>query len=164
MIVIKLTDGALWVNSPVLTPNGELDRIKALGPVRYLVAPTQLHLWRLEEWQDFFPDAELWGPPQITKRFQPLSFAGLLREAPPNCWAQDLDQTVLKGNCFVEELAFYHKKSRTLIMTDFIQNHPIPSGQRFNARRFCRDESICPYFWNWNCRTNSRLLVRTKRF
>ena len=129
MIVIKLTDGALWVNSPVSTPTKELDRIKALGPVRYLVAPTQLHLWRLEECQDLFPDAELWGPPQITKRFQQLTFAGVLREAPPDCWAQDLDQTVLKGNCFVEELAFYHKKSRTLIMTDFIQNHPTPAGR-----------------------------------
>src|ERR1700746_1836513 len=69
------------------------------------------------------------GPPQITKRFQQLTFAGVLREAPPDCWAQDLDQTVLKGNCFVEELAFYHKKSRTLIMTDFIQNHPTPAGR-----------------------------------
>ncbi|MFY9989089.1 MAG: DUF4336 domain-containing protein [Chthoniobacterales bacterium] len=129
MIVIRLTDGALWLNSPVSTPVKELDRIKALGSVRYLVAPTRLHLWRLEEWHDLFPDAELWRPPQITKRFQQLSFAGLLREAPPDCWAQDLDQTVLKGNCFVEELAFYHQKSRTLIMTDFIQNHPIPAGR-----------------------------------
>jgi hypothetical protein len=55
MIVMKLTNGPLWVNSPVSTPTKELDRIKALGPVRYLVAPTQLHLWRLEECQDSFP-------------------------------------------------------------------------------------------------------------
>jgi hypothetical protein len=112
-------------------PAKELDRIKALGPVRYLVAPTQLHLWRLEECQDLFPDTELWGPPKITKRFKQLLFAGVLRDAPPDCWAQDLDQTILKGNCFLEELAFYDKKSRTLIMTDFIQNHPIPAGRPF---------------------------------
>ena len=49
MIVIKLMDGALWVNSPVSTPAKELERIKALGPVGYLIARTQLHLWRLEE-------------------------------------------------------------------------------------------------------------------
>ena len=129
MIVIKLTDGGLWVNSPVSTPAEELDRLKALGPVRYLVAPTPLHLWRLQEWKDLFPDAELWGPPQIAKRFKQWSFAGILGDASPDCWARDLDQTVLRGNCFVEELAFHHKKSRTLIMTDFIQNHPIPAGR-----------------------------------
>src|SRR6516165_10108506 len=76
MIVIKLTDGTLWVNSPVSTSATELERIKALGPVRYLVAPTQLHLWRLEECQDLFPDAELWGPPEIPKRFKQLPLAG----------------------------------------------------------------------------------------
>jgi hypothetical protein len=131
MIVIKLMDGALWVKSPVSTPAKELERIKALGPVRYLIAPTQLHLWRLEEWQDLFPDAELWGSPKIPKRFKQLSLAGVLPDTPPDCWAQDLDQTVFKGNCFVGQLAFYHKKSRTLIMTDFIQNHPIPAGRPF---------------------------------
>jgi hypothetical protein len=129
MIVIRLTDGTLWVNSPVSTPTHELDRIKALGPVRYLVAPSQLHLWRLEEWRELFPDAEPWGPPKVPKRFKQLPLAGVLQDAPPDCWAQDLDQTLFKGNCFLEELAFYHKKSRTLIMTDFIQNHPIPAGR-----------------------------------
>lgn len=97
MIVVRLTDGALWLNSPVSTSVKELDRIKALGLVKYLVAPTRLHLWRLEEWHDLFPDAELWRPPQITKRFQQVSFAGLLREAPPIVGRRTSTRRSLKG-------------------------------------------------------------------
>ncbi len=38
-------------------------------------------------------------------------------------WADDLDQVVFRGNALIEEAEFFHKKSRTLIMTDFIQNY-----------------------------------------
>jgi hypothetical protein len=49
MIIVKLADGSLWVNSPVSVPIQVLGRIKASGPVKYLVAPTKLHIWRLED-------------------------------------------------------------------------------------------------------------------
>jgi hypothetical protein len=59
MIIVKLADGSLWLNSPVSVPTKVLDRIKTSGPVRYLVAPTKMHIWRLEEWRALFPEAEL---------------------------------------------------------------------------------------------------------
>ena len=129
MIIVKLADGSLWVNSPVSAPFDMLDRITESGPVRYLVAPTRMHVWRLEEWHALFPDAELWGPPQIPNKFKRLPFAGILGEAPPHGWADDLDQLVFKGNFFMDEVFFFHKKSRTVIVADFIQNHPIAKGK-----------------------------------
>ncbi len=129
MIVVKLADDSLWVNSPVPVPLEVLDRVAASGPVRYLVAPTKLHVWRLEEWHALFPDAELWAPPQIPNEFKRLPFAGLLGGAPPHRWADDLDQLVFKGNFFVQEVFFFHKSSRTVILADFIQNHPITKGK-----------------------------------
>ena len=108
-----------------------LDRITALGPVKYLVALTRMHVWRLEEWHQLFPDAELWGPPQIPNKFQGLPFAGILGEVPPNGWADDLDQPVFEGNLFIDEVFFIHKKSRTVILADFIQNRPITKGEPF---------------------------------
>jgi hypothetical protein len=47
MAVVKLSDGSLWVNSPVAVQFDTLQRINQLGPVRYLVAATPRHLWRL---------------------------------------------------------------------------------------------------------------------
>jgi hypothetical protein len=131
MIIVKFADGSIWVNSPVSVPLDMFDRIMALGPVRYLVAPTRMHVWRLEEWHALFPEAELWGPPQIPSQFKRLPFAGLLGDAPPQAWGYDLDQLVFKGNFFVDEVFFFHEKSCTVILADFIQNRPITKGKPF---------------------------------
>lgn len=128
MIIVKLADGSLWINSPVPMAHDKLQRITASGPVRYLVAPTRMHVWRLEEWHALFPKAELWGPPQIPNNFKRLPFAGILGDTPPHGWAEDLDQLVFKGNFFWDEVFFFHKKSGTVIMADFIQNHPTAKG------------------------------------
>jgi len=134
MIVVKLSNGSLWINSPVSVPPAVLDQIKASGPVKYLVAPTKLHVWRLEEWHALFPGAELWGPPQISTRFRALPFTGILGDTAPEGWASDLDQLVFRGNLFLEEVHFLHRKSRTVILADFIQNHrPVKNKPLRNA-------------------------------
>jgi hypothetical protein len=106
MIVVKLRDESLWINSPVEASPALLDEVKALGPVRYLVAPTPLHVWRLAPWGALFPDAELWGP-------------GRLHDDAPSAWAADIDQVVFRGNVFLNETEFFHKPSRTLMVTDY---------------------------------------------
>jgi hypothetical protein len=136
MIVVKLAAGLLWVNSPVSVPLEVLDRIAASGPVRYLVAPTKLHVWRLEEWHALFPGAEFWRTPQIPNKFKCLPFAGILGDAPPHGWTDDLDQLIFKGNFFIDEVFFFHKKSRTVILADFIQNHPIAKGKPLSNALF----------------------------
>ena len=129
MIVVQLDCGAWWVNSPVSVGRELLDHMTAKGPVRYLIAPTKLHVWRLESWHALFPTAELWAPPQVPHAFKHLSFAGVLGDEPPIGWAADFDQLVFRGNLFVEEVYFLHKKSRTVIFGDFIQNHPPAKGR-----------------------------------
>ncbi len=113
-----------------------LECLMALGPVKYLVAPTKMHAWRLVEWHALFPNAELWGPPQIPNAFKRMPFAGILGEAPPRGWANDLDQLVFKGNCFIDEVFFLQRKLRTVIMADFIQNHALVKGKPFRNALF----------------------------
>ncbi|HEY9084446.1 MAG TPA: DUF4336 domain-containing protein [Candidatus Tyrphobacter sp.] len=140
MVVVKLGDGSLWVDSPVEVSPETLARIEAIGPVRYLVAPRPLHTWRLEQGCELFPEAQLWGPRNGSRSFarrvfarlfsgvpralRGIAFTGTLQNAPPAAWADDLDQLVFKGNALLEEAAFLHGKSRTLILADFIQNYP----------------------------------------
>jgi hypothetical protein len=106
-----------------------LDRIKSLGPVKYLVAPTKLHIWRLEGWHVLFPDAELWMPPNGRDASKRILQDRVLGDTAPPSWAGDLDQLVLEGNLFVQEVFFFHKRSRTLIVGDFIQNHRVEIGK-----------------------------------
>ncbi len=128
MIVVRLADGSLWMDSPVAVAQETLERIRRIGPVKYLVAPTSLHTWRLERWHEMFPEAQLCGPPKRSRAAGHPVFARLIEDYPPPAWADDLDQLVFKGNAFVEEGEFLHKKSRTLIMTDFVQNYPAEAG------------------------------------
>ncbi|MFZ0949790.1 MAG: DUF4336 domain-containing protein, partial [Candidatus Sulfotelmatobacter sp.] len=60
MTLVKLSDGSLWVNSPVSVPFDTLERITELGSVRYLLAATPRHVWRLAAWHTLFPQAQLW--------------------------------------------------------------------------------------------------------
>jgi hypothetical protein len=129
MIVVRLSSGSWWVNSPVSVSREMLGRMTAEGPVRYLVAPTRLHVWRLESWHALFPEAELWAPPQVPREFRSLPFTGVLGDAPPHGWADDFDQLVFRGNLFVEEVYFLHRKSGTVIFGDFIQNHRPVEGR-----------------------------------
>jgi hypothetical protein len=44
-------------------------------------------------------------------------------------WADDFDQLAFKGNPFAEEIFFFHRPSRTLIVDDFIQHSPVVRGK-----------------------------------
>lgn len=121
MIVVKLSDGSLWINSPVSVSAVEIKALEGIGPVKYLVAPTPMHLWRLADWAARFPEAQLWGPPG---RRGGASCAKVLTDEPPAPWAHDLDQLIFRGNVFLDEVYFLHRTSRTAIVADFIQNYP----------------------------------------
>ena len=134
VVVARLSDGSLWVDSPVSMSFETLKRLTELGPVKYLVAATPRHVWRLESWHALFPEAELWAPRKTLLTLQKgrLTFTGTLGDAPPKSWSHDLDQLAFKGNPLGEEVIFFHKRSRTVILDDLIQSHPPAKGKHCN--------------------------------
>jgi len=131
MTIVKLSNGSLWVDSPVTVPADTLKRITALGPVNYLVAATPRHVWRLAGWHTQFPEAQMWAPRRgpFTLPREPLAYDGILADAPPACWAHDLDQLAFQGNPLIEEVVFLHRASHTVILDDLIQIHPVVKGK-----------------------------------
>jgi hypothetical protein len=130
MTIVKLTDRTLWVSSPVPAPLRTLNQIVALGPVRYLVAATPRHVWRLELWHTLFPAAQLWVPrPTLLTVRARLPAASRLTATAPPAWAADLDQLPFEGNPLGEEVVFFHKRSRTVILDDLIMRAlPVRGG------------------------------------
>ena len=124
MIVVRLGDGSVWINSPTPASCETRDAISAIGPTRFLVAPTGLHVWRLEQGHRLFPGAALWGPPNVTRAQAGIPLAGRLGDVAPPEWADDLDQLIFKGSFAIHEVEFLHKRSRTIILADLIQNYP----------------------------------------
>jgi hypothetical protein len=121
MVVVRLEGGGLWLWSPI-APNPELEaEVRALGPVRHLVSPNKLHHLFLAAWRDRFPEAKLWGTASTIAKLGNLGFSGTLTDDPPPDWAGQIDQYHFTNSRFLDEMTFFHRKSRTAIIADLSQ-------------------------------------------
>lgn len=123
MSVIALADGGLVLHSPTRI-NAELkEEICRLGPVVAVIAPSWWHDLYLPETFRAFPDASLYGAPTLAKWNRSLSFTDRLSDSPPVVWGRDLDQHHVCGiGLFLDEVVFYHRRSRSLIVADLLFN------------------------------------------
>lgn len=141
MTVIRLRGKDLWLHSPE-KPNHDLyQELAALGKVRYLVSPNKLHHLFLDEWITGYPDALTYSAPGLRKKRKDIVFDAELREAPDEEWLLEIDQTVFRGSPAMEEVVFYHKLSKTLILTDLIENFD-PETLNWWQRRLARFAGI----------------------
>lgn len=124
--VIRLKDGGLWVHSPTKLTEGLRAELEALGPVRHLIAPNWIHYAWVHEWQTAFPQAVAWAAPGVKDRAKrkgvPVRFDHVLTDEAPPDWAGQIDQLLIKGSFIHREAVFFHPASRTLILTDLIEN------------------------------------------
>ncbi len=124
MVVMRLTDGSLFVWSPIaLSPDLKAE-VDARGPVRHLVSPNLLHHLFLGEWKAAYPEARLYASPGLRKRRKDLAFDADLGDAPDPAWAADIDQVAVLGSPWLTEVVFFHRASHTAIFTDLIENFP----------------------------------------
>lgn len=120
-VVARLGGGDLWVWSPIRLVRdlrAELDR---LGPVRHLVSPNKIHHLYLQDWNAAYPQAELWGPQSTIRKRGDLKFREALRDSAPLEWRPDIDQAWFRGSIAMDEIVFFHRASRTVIVADLIE-------------------------------------------
>jgi hypothetical protein len=120
MTVVRLPDGGLWVCSPVKLDDETRAAVDALGPVQHIVAPNRFHHIYLRGWFDAYPDAQRWAAPGLADKRSDLTFTATLGDAPPEAWSGDLDQHHVGGMPKLDEVVFFHRPSRTLIVTDLL--------------------------------------------
>lgn len=113
--VIRLSGGGLWVHSPTgLSASLQAD-LAVLGPVQHLVAPSWSHDLFFADWQAAYPAAKSWGIEGGTQQIdQPLGGEAI--------WSREIDHLIIEGSGKHREAAFFHRASRSLIVTDLIQN------------------------------------------
>ncbi|QNE31582.1 DUF4336 domain-containing protein [Sphingomonas sp. NBWT7] len=126
MTVMRLRDGSLILHSPTRHTAALGAALDAIGTVRHIVAPTIAHWAYLEEWQRAYPSATCWAVPGLRDR-RAVRDAGLridaeLGEAAPADWADEIRQGLVRGGAGFEEAWFFHAASRTLVLTDLIEN------------------------------------------
>ena len=124
MTVIKLTDGGLFLHSPIHLDSALRSELGGLGEVRAIVAPNRFHHLYAGDACAAYPNAKLYGAPGLPVKRKDLRFAGMLADEPRVEWRGDLEQRTIRGIPMLNEVVFFHPASRTLILTDLVFNVP----------------------------------------
>lgn len=154
MAVIRLSDGTLWVHSPINLCEETKAAIDSLGTVKHIVSPNYEHVKYAQQWIEAYPDAVAYGCPGAKEKFPAIAFAEEVANQAPaawkgeieSCWF-DCEKNPFTGKPFFNEVNFLHVPSQTLISTDLYWNWPrngIPSGTR--AWKFGMDVVYRPFY------------------
>lgn len=122
MAVLKLADGCLLLHSPCEIDATLKVELAGLGEVRHIVAPGTFHYLHVASAQSAFPEAKTYICPGVEIKQPSLYYDEVLGDEPPAAWDGDLDQVLVRGNRVIWEVAFFHPKSKTLLLVDLIEN------------------------------------------
>ena len=135
MTVIRLPDGRLLLHSPVRLDPETKQALDAIGPVRWVVAPSKVHHFFVGEYARAYPAARLLAAPGLPEKRNDLHFHGVLGDGPPAEWEGAVELHLFRGAPYINEVVFFHAPSRTLILTDLAFN--MVRAPRGRARVFC---------------------------
>ena len=144
MAVVRLSNGDLWVWSPATLTESLAAELSTLGPVRHLVEPNKLHHLFLPDWVSAYPEARLYAPPGLAKKRRDISFHAELGDVPDKAWAGEIDQVVFRGSLFMEEVVFFHRRSRTALVCDLIQKFDPQTVRGFSGLLMRLDGLVGP--------------------
>ena len=122
MTVIRMGD-SLFIHSPTpLSPRLRTE-IEEIGQPRWIIGPNRLHYWWIRDWTSIFPAAEAYLAPRIEEQARGrIDFPHrALNGTHGYPWDDAIDTLPVHGS-FMTEVVFFHRASRTLVLTDFIEN------------------------------------------
>lgn len=125
MTVIRLNNGDLLLHSPtryIASLHAELEQ---LGRIRHLVAPNIAHWIFAGKWRHAIPGTQLWAAPKLAGRLAVrrarLPIDRELGPQAPAEWSGEIEHVIIPGAGFCE-VAIFHKKTATLVLTDTVIN------------------------------------------
>ncbi|MBL4682090.1 MAG: DUF4336 domain-containing protein, partial [Pseudomonadales bacterium] len=126
MTIVRLNNGELFIHSPIALTKALKREIEELGKVRHLVSPNWIHYASIASWQKEFDNTLAWASPNVEARARKykveIEFDRSLSEEAEVEWAGEIDQLIAHGSKTHVEVVFFHKSSKTLIITDLIEN------------------------------------------
>jgi hypothetical protein len=124
MTAVRLRDGGLFLHSPVRLDDELRRALDAIGPVRAVVAPSKVHHLFVRDYLVAYPEAAAFAPPGLAEKQPELRFTDVLGDTPPALWQAEVDQHLFRGAPYLNEVVFFHRASRTLVLTDLAFNMP----------------------------------------
>ncbi|MCC6847218.1 MAG: DUF4336 domain-containing protein [Deltaproteobacteria bacterium] len=127
MTVARLATGGLFVHSPVGLDPALRAAVDARGPVAVIVAPSRFHHLSVGEWRAIYPNALCCCCPGLEAKRPDIAWDRVLGDTPEPEWRADLDQVFFAARSLENEVVFFHRASRTIVLADAIFNfatHP----------------------------------------
>jgi hypothetical protein len=122
MTVIRLPERRLLLHSPVTLDPELRTQLDAIGRVCFAVAPNRVHHLYAGEVARVYPGARLWVAPGLQRKRPDLVFEAVLGDEAPHEWRGEVDQVFFRGRPYENEVVFFHRASRTLILCDLAFN------------------------------------------
>jgi Domain of unknown function (DUF4336) len=122
MTVIRLADGSLLLHSPVALDAGLRAELDAIGRVRFAVAPNRVHHLYAGRVVESYPEARLWVGPGVERKRPDLVYVAILGDEAPAEWRGQVDQVFFRGRPYENEVVFFHRTSRTVVLCDLAFN------------------------------------------
>ena len=122
MTVIRLGGARLLLHSPVALDPELRRELDSLGRVCFVVAPNRVHHLYAGQVAEAYPEARLWVAPGLERKRPDLRFVAVLGDEAPAEWRGELEQVFFRGRPYENEVVFFHRASRTLILCDLAFN------------------------------------------
>ncbi|HVZ03397.1 DUF4336 domain-containing protein [Hyphomicrobium sp.] len=123
MTIIRVGSQDLFVHSPTkLTPE-LMAQVAKLGLPRWIVSPNRLHYWWIPDWKAAFPEAEAYLAPRVVDQAGTrIDFTHSNLDRDRGYPWDDAIATLPVTSSYMTEVVFFHRPSRTLVLTDLIEN------------------------------------------
>lgn len=118
MSVVRLTSGGLWVHSPIPIQGEVKQQLDALGQVAHIVAPNRLHHLYALACLNQYPSARLYAAVNLASKNAEFGRFPAIPAGASAPWSEAVDSVFVEGNPELNETVFFHRPSRTLIITD----------------------------------------------
>ncbi len=136
MTVIRLHDGGLFLHSPIRLTSDLQSELESLGPIQIVVAPSKSHHLFVADYTKAYPSARLYGAPGLPDKRRDVVFLGMLGDEPRPEWRGEIEQRLVRGVPWLNEVAFFHPATRSLILTDLAFN--VPRGGTWGVPIVCK--------------------------
>jgi hypothetical protein len=123
MTLIRVGRDDLFVHSPTPLPDTLKAEVTAIGQPRWIIGPNRIHYWWIPDWHAAFPQAQVYLAPRIKENSRGrIDFDALALDRDSSYpWDGEIATLAITGS-FMTEVVFFHRASRTLVLTDLIEN------------------------------------------
>jgi hypothetical protein len=123
MTIIRVGERELFVHSPTPLIPSLRTELAEVGEPRWIIGPNRIHFWWIPEWRAAFPLADVYLAPHILEQSAGRIDFGTcpLEHDSGYPWDQDIATLSVTGS-YMTEVDFFHHASRTLLLTDLIEN------------------------------------------